>query len=78
MDRWWRKWQKEHPKTAYTYSGNIRPGDDAMDARRTDLLTFHGLWADTPVQDVLRAMGGLGGGYGMYARKIHFLKIQKL
>ncbi|KAJ3045383.1 hypothetical protein HDV00_010253 [Rhizophlyctis rosea] len=57
VDRWWWKWQKEHPKAAFQYSGNNRPGWNNFDAKSTDILVFYGLWADTAVKEVLNPAG---------------------
>ncbi|KAJ3057239.1 hypothetical protein HK097_010599 [Rhizophlyctis rosea] len=67
IDRWWRKWQKDHPKARFGYSGNNIPAWDRNDANKNDIMTFYGLWADTPVKETLNAAGNGAGGSMCYS-----------
>ncbi|RKO94056.1 hypothetical protein BDK51DRAFT_12680, partial [Blyttiomyces helicus] len=54
IDRWYWKWQQANPSTAHTYAGNTNPQNPGTeDAQITDMLTFYGMWPDTPVSQAV-------------------------
>ncbi|KAJ3053164.1 hypothetical protein HK097_004896 [Rhizophlyctis rosea] len=63
IERWWRNWQKEKPDLAHDYSGNRIPGRRNNDATPNDIMTFYGLFPDTPVWQAFDTEGGLNGAW---------------
>lgn len=61
IDRWYARWQKEHPEAARTYAGNTIPRVETFDAKSSDRMSFYGLWNDLAVKDVFSTHGGMNG-----------------
>ena len=63
IERWWRIWQQENPELAHDYSGNRIPGRRDNVATPNDIMTFYGLFPDTPVWQAFDIEGGMNGAW---------------
>ncbi|KAJ3038811.1 hypothetical protein HDV00_000299 [Rhizophlyctis rosea] len=63
IDRWWRKWQAENPQAAHDYSGNTVPGRNDNTATPNDIMTYYGMFPDTPVWQAFDTVGGMNGAW---------------
>ncbi|KAJ3037760.1 hypothetical protein HDV00_001345 [Rhizophlyctis rosea] len=62
IDRWYHRWQDDHPDLADTYGGPRSANlPNINDATLDDSMSFYGLYRNVTVREAIRSDGGAGG-----------------